>query len=240
MIAWETSGSGPPVVLVHGITEDRRSWDAVVPALEERFRVLRLDLRGHGESSDASDYSPVSMAADVAEAVDAAGVESPPLLVGHSLGGAVVSVYALQAPARAVVTVDQSLRFGDTAALVHPLASALRGPGFADALSSLFEGLGEADDPEIRRKHREARQEVVLGVWGQVFESSPEDLNALAESLLPSLPVPLLAVHGSDPGADYVDWLHRLLPSAVVEVWPGGHYPHLADPARFAARLATL
>ena len=52
-IAYERSGSGPPLVLVHGITESRRSWDPLVPLLAEHFDVVAADLRGHGESTKA-------------------------------------------------------------------------------------------------------------------------------------------------------------------------------------------
>ena len=61
VIAWEASGAGPPIVFVHGITEDRHTWHSVVPFLEDGFRCVRLDLRGHGVSSDADDYGAVAM-----------------------------------------------------------------------------------------------------------------------------------------------------------------------------------
>ena len=50
-IAYERTGSGPPLVLVHGITESRHSWDPLTPSLAERFDVVAVDLRGHGESA---------------------------------------------------------------------------------------------------------------------------------------------------------------------------------------------
>ena len=53
--------------------------------------------------------------------------------------------------------------------------------------------------------------------------------------------MPYLAIHGADPGEGYSEWLAARVPGAEVEVWgTGGHYPHLADPARFAARLVAL
>lgn len=246
MIAWEGSGDGRPVVFVHGITEDRRGWDSVIPLLTDRFRCVRLDLRGHGESSDAEDYSALAMADDVAAVVAEAGIDEPPLLVGHSLGAFVVTAYAVQAPARAVVNIDQSLRLGDFAAVLQPLADALRGPGFADAITTIVDALGSEGVPDSERpyldaRHQAARQDVVLGVWDAVLDSPPDDLTALAESLLGGIKVPYVAIHGGDPGPGYADWLTSLVPTATVEVWGrGGHYPHLADPQRFAARLAAL
>ncbi len=244
-IAWESSGTGSPVVLVHGLSEDRRGWDWLVPLLEPSFRVVRLDLRGHGESSDADDYGAVAMAGDVATVVGEAGIDEPPLVVGHSLGAVVATAYALQAPVRGVVNVDQSLRLGDFAAALAPVEDALRGPEFAEVFLAILDLLGHdgvSDDQlaYLHERHRCARQDVVLGVWADVFASSPEELTALGAGLLGGLTVPYVAVHGSDPGPGYAEWLAAALPGARVEVWRGGHYPHLVEPDRFAALLRDL
>ena len=50
VIRFETAGAGEPVTLLHGVGSNLESWDGIVPALAERFRVLRYDLRGHGQS----------------------------------------------------------------------------------------------------------------------------------------------------------------------------------------------
>lgn len=244
MIAWEESGEGRPLVLVHGITEDRRTWHRVVPLLEDDFRCVRLDLRGHGASGDADDYGALAMAEDLATVVGEAGITEPPILVGHSLGAVVVSAYAAGGGAAAgIVNVDQSLRLGDFATGLQALGDALRGPGFRDALDAVFEALGEdALSPEDRRYadecKRSVRQEVVLGVWGLVLDSDPAELTATAEGLLGALSVPYLAIHGSDPGPGYEAWLTARLPSATYDLWDGlGHHPHLVEPERFAARV---
>ena len=246
MIAWDESGKGDPIVFVHGLTEDRRGWDPVVAHLNDRFRCLRLDLRGHGQSSDAEDYSALAMAEDVAELVAEAQIAQAPLVVGHSLGAVVATAYATQAPVRAVVNIDQSLRLGDFGGAVAPLAPLLRDPAtFHQTLLAAFGELPSSLDPRyvdyLETLHREARQAVVLGVWGQLFDSSPEELTAIAESLLGAITVPYVAIHGSDPGPGYADWLAALVPGATVEVWDGAnHYPHLVDPGRLAARLSEI
>jgi pimeloyl-ACP methyl ester carboxylesterase len=247
MIAWEESGAGRPAVLVHGITECRRAWDRVVPHLEDSFRVVRLDLRGHGESSDADDVSALAMAEDVATVVAEAGIDEPPLLIGHSLGAVVVSAYAAGGgPAAGVVNVDQPLRLGDFAAGLKPLADTLRGPDFGVAVAAIFDALGPGTvDPDTRdyldAKHCSARQDVVLGVWAMVLEADPDELTRTAEGLLGALRMPYLAIHGADPGPGYEEWLTTHLPSATVEVWDGGgHYPHLTEPERFAARVRAF
>lgn len=245
-VAWDETGSGPALVLVHGITEDRTSFDTLLPHLDHRWRCVRLDLRGHGASADADDYGAVAMAADVATVVAEAGIDEPPLVVGHSLGGVVVTAYAAGAPVRGVVNIDQSLRLGDFATALQPLAATLRSPDFALAVLGIMEALGvDRLPPDVRAdvvaKHRAARQDVILGVWSQVLDSSPEELTATAEGLLGAVQVPYLAIHGSDPGPGYADWLTAQVPGATVERWDGlGHHPHLVEPARFAERLAAF
>ena len=248
MIAWDESGKGEPIVFVHGLTEDRRGWDPVIAHLTDRYRCVRLDLRGHGESADAEDYSALAMAEDVTTLVAEAQIAQPPLVVGHSLGAVVATAYAAQARVRGVVNVDQSLRLGDFAAALQPLAPLLQDPAtFLDTLHAIFDGLGvpETLDPRYRTYlddlHRNARQKVVLGVWGLVFDAEPAALTALAESLLGAITVPYVAIHGADPGPGYAEWLAGALPGATVEVWEGdGHYPHLAEPGRMAARIAEV
>lgn len=244
-IHYDRTGDGPPVVLVHGITDSGADWAPVTERLAVDHTVLALDLRGHGESGDAVDYSPLAMANDVAAVVDDAEI-GPPLLVGHSLGGAVVSAYAAGAPSRAVVNIDQSLRFSDFAALLRQLEHQLKGEGFHTALHAIFDHLdGSLTPADVRTRlaanRDRARQEIVLAVWDLVFSSTGEELDAIADAIGPAITVPYLAIHGSDPGEGYVDWLTARLPAAAIEVWlHHGHYPHLVDTDRFLARLAAL
>jgi 3-oxoadipate enol-lactonase len=98
---YEDEGSGPPVLLVHGHTLDRRLWDPVTPSLVAAgLRVLRVDLRGHGLSSRPDfGYHLSHHAADLAAVLDAAAV-GPVVGVGHSIGGAVVLEIAVTMPQR--------------------------------------------------------------------------------------------------------------------------------------------
>jgi pimeloyl-ACP methyl ester carboxylesterase len=243
VIAWEESGAGRPVVLVHGNTEDRRAWDTVVPLLDDDFRCIRLDLRGHGASSDAADFSAVGMVDDVAEVVRESAVDEAPLLIGHSLGAFVSTVYATQGPCSGVINIDQPLRLGDFATAIQPLREMLRGDQFAKALDIVFAELGTDALPDgvrtyLDAKHAAARQEVVLGTWDLVLDTDPVELTALGEQLLAQVRVPYLVINGAEPAPGYVEWLTASVPTATLEVFgTGGHYPHLAQPERFAARV---
>lgn len=84
MIADQVTGSGPPLVLVHGTTADHTRWAPIVPALSAHFTVHAIDRRGRGGSSDEDGHSLAAEAADVAAVVD--GIGGRVDLLGHSFG----------------------------------------------------------------------------------------------------------------------------------------------------------
>lgn len=85
----------PPLVLVHGMADHGRSWDRVAPVLAERFHVMALDLRGHGDSDWApgGGYSVLQHASDLAALVQQQSL-APLTIVAHSLGGSVSLAFA--------------------------------------------------------------------------------------------------------------------------------------------------
>jgi 3-oxoadipate enol-lactonase len=93
-------GEGAPTVLIHGVGADSSSWDEVVAALGGGFRVLRLDLRGHGRSGPIEGaLSLDDFVRDVTDAMDAAGMEQADV-AGFSLGGLIAQGLALAHPER--------------------------------------------------------------------------------------------------------------------------------------------
>ncbi|HEX8498017.1 MAG TPA: alpha/beta hydrolase [Actinomycetales bacterium] len=95
---WGEAG-GPPLVLLHGLGEQASTWDEVAPQLATRFRVVALDLRGHGSSTWAGPYSFTLMRDDVLGVLGALGLDDV-VLVGHSMGGVVAYLVAQAQPAR--------------------------------------------------------------------------------------------------------------------------------------------
>ena len=83
-IAYERSGSGPPLVLVHGSLNDRRIWGTVLPAFAERYTVYAMDRRGRGESGPAAEHDLERQFEDVVAVIEAAGERVD--LLGHSYG----------------------------------------------------------------------------------------------------------------------------------------------------------
>ena len=244
-LSWTRRGAGAPVILVHGITERGESWGPVADALATTNDVITVDLRGHGQSGKASDYGLASMTGDVAAVMTDAGVTTPHL-IGHSLGGAVVSAAGAVLPVASVINVDQSLNLGGFKEQLGAVEEHLRdAASFPFVIEGLFEQLVGtqlgADEQARIGALRSADQEVVLGVWNDILTLSVEEIDAIVEDALQAFaesPVPYLSLFGIDPGGDYASWLGARVPGSIVELWAdNGHYPHLVAPDRFVARV---
>ena len=244
-IAWSRSGSGEPVVLVHGITESAASFDPIVARLADTREVITLDLRGHGESGLAAAYDLGAMASDVAAVMAASGIERPHL-VGHSLGGAVVTAAGSMLDVASVVDIDQSLQLDAFKEQLAPAEAMLRDPEqyqlVVDAMFEVMMGdLLSADEQARVNGLRRAEHEVVLGSWELLLTQPVDEIaNAVDDALAGygGRDVPYLALFGLDPGDGYDTWLAERIPGSIVEYWTEhGHYPHLVDPDRFVARL---
>jgi pimeloyl-ACP methyl ester carboxylesterase len=95
-LAYDDAGSGRPVVLIHGMCMSRRFFDRNAGPLAERFRVVNVDLRSHGDSPISEGKNTVAQfAADVHHLVGALGLERP-VLVGWSMGSFVIWDYIRQ------------------------------------------------------------------------------------------------------------------------------------------------
>ena len=101
-------GSGPPVVLLHGLASTCHIWDLVAPILAEEFAVVAVDQRGHGES-DKPDYGYdfATVGQDLLGVIEALNLDKP-VIVGHSWGADVALEFAVAHPAlpRGICFVD--------------------------------------------------------------------------------------------------------------------------------------
>lgn len=241
-------GDASPVILVHGITESAVTWDPLIDRLTPDRRVVAVDLRGHGRSGTAKRYDLEAMAGDVAAVALHLGLVRPHL-VGHSLGGAVVSALGAAMPVSSVVNIDQSLRldaFKEQLASFEPqLRDPTTFPLVIDALFHTMVGDRLAAD-EVARVNdaRRPDQDVVLGVWELILSEPTEHIAQVVDDALAGYAdndVDYLSLFGIDPGPAYAEWLAGHIDGAVTEVWPDhGHYPHLADPERFVARVGEF
>ena len=117
-----SAASGPPLVLLHGITN---RWDVflnLMPYLAQRWRVFALDLRGHGKSSHVRDgYAGEQISTDVIHFLEQV-VGEPAVVYGHSLGGMVTTYIAAHRPelVRAIGLADSPFFFREVTESVYP------------------------------------------------------------------------------------------------------------------------
>jgi pimeloyl-ACP methyl ester carboxylesterase len=99
-LRFQVEGNGVPLVLVHGVGNRLDAWDGVAARLSDRFRLVRYDLRGHGESDKPpGPYRIEDFAEDLRGLIDGLGLERVHL-AGFSLGGLVAQAFALSYPKR--------------------------------------------------------------------------------------------------------------------------------------------
>ena len=101
----------PPIILLHGMRDHGLSMTSIASAFQDSHRILALDLRGHGHSDNPGSYAMVQFVADLRALVKHFQLDraaTPPILMGHSLGGHIVSRYAAAYPqeVRALVLLD--------------------------------------------------------------------------------------------------------------------------------------
>ena len=200
-VAEDGDPTAPALLLLHGITSFGGTWDWLVPDLTERYRVLRLDFRGHGASGRAPGaYSSAGYVSDAIAVCEQLAGE-PCVVIGHSLGGITAMIAMQQRPelVRAAVLEDP------------PMVSAARAAepvGEGHALLGAFSVMRQSL-PALQASGMTAQ--AVAGFLGGVPTSSGETLGATLEpDGLVSMAGSLLAVDPAvlDPVVDGV--LHSL------------------------------
>jgi pimeloyl-ACP methyl ester carboxylesterase len=241
-LAYDIQGSGTPVVFVHGLTFDRRTWRPVIEQLDGAVTSIAIDLPAHGDSSgEPAELEKVTE--QIHRLLESLAVERP-VVVGHSMSAAVAGLYASAYPARGIVLVDQATEVLPFAQMLHQIAPMLRGPAFDQVWPNIENSLGLDHIPEPTRTlvmgTRKVRQDVVLGYWDQVLNTDPAELQTWIDGKTTAIQVPCLAVFGRSATDGERERLGRL-PDAQIEEWTGdGHFVHLVDPERFATRLRTF
>jgi pimeloyl-ACP methyl ester carboxylesterase len=238
-LVYDDEGAGTPVVFLHGLTFDRRTWRPIIERLDGSVRSMAIDLPAHGDSGGAP--APLDeVAAQVHELVGSQAVDRP-VVVGHSMSGGVASFYAAAYPSRGLVMVDNGPDIRPFARLVQQLEPALCGPGFDQVWQSFEDSLGLERIPEPVRslvlETHEVKQDVVVGYWQTALRTDPDELQALIDAQIRQLDVPCLGVFGrpiTPSERERFGWL----PDVQLEEWAGdGHFVHLVEPDRFATRL---
>jgi len=236
--------AGPAVVLIHGYTDNARDWVPMLPYLSKRYRLILVDIRGHGRSSKPECcYTRLDFAYDIKLLMDALGVHRADI-VGHSLGSIIAQTFAEYWPQRTAHVVLISSTGGT------PPGASKKPPqfDFAAAIRKLKEPI-EADspfmiawwasptpvDPDFIRRQRKDAAGIPLRVWLAVLDQAmPGNMYDDLQSTLPRLKAPTLLIWGSkDPIMEEParESLRQALPVAKVKIFDGlGHDPFWEDP----------
>jgi pimeloyl-ACP methyl ester carboxylesterase len=233
-LAYETHGSGTPVVLLHGLTFDRRSWRPIVDRLGDDFHTIAVDLPGHGESTvPPADLDLVAIRLHAF--LEELGVERP-VVVGHSISGGVAMTYAATYPTRGAISVDSPF---DLRPMIVGMQQAAHAPSFEQTFAPFQKSmrLDLVQEPAPQ----EIREDVVLGYWAELLRADPEMFQRRIETIARRITVPALALFGDELSSDQRDYFNAFAPTVEIEEWPGaGHMLHLVDPDRFVARLRSF
>jgi pimeloyl-ACP methyl ester carboxylesterase len=255
-VAYRHAGSGPVVVLIHGITSSSATWTRVMPYLARRFTVLAPDLIGHGESAKPKgDYSLGAHACGIRDLLLALGHDRA-TIVGHSLGGGIAMQFSYQFPERC-----ERLALIDSGGLgrdVNPLLRAATLPGSefvlpllaatrlldAGALAGRLLGrLGlraRTDLEEMARGHAtlsdpEARAAFVHTLRS-VVEPGGQRIDA-SNRLYLAEHIPFLLAWGERDSiipVSHARATHAQVSGSRLEIFPrSGHFPQLDEPERF-------
>lgn len=242
-LGYATRGAGPVMAFLHPVGLRGAFWDEVVSELEFSFRLIAIDLPGHGESDvPHAPFSLDDMARDVVELLSVLAQE-PCILVGCSMGGMVAQGVVLQAPA--------ALR-----GLVLSNTSHQRPPEANEALRKRAAkariGMPAVHDDTIERwfspEFRARRPDAVARASRWLLDGDPvvhawgweAMANLTYGERLAGVAVPALVLAGSDDrsvSAAASDALTKVFPSARQHVFKAGHLPPLEVAAEYAQVL---
>ncbi len=253
------AGSGPVLLLIHGMAGTCVNWESVIDPLAVDRTVIAPDFPGHGASAPGGgDYSLGGLASSLRDLLLALGHERA-TLVGHSLGGGVAMQFTYQFPE--MVERLALVSSGGLGPDVSPLLRAAALPG-ADLFISATAGVGtqlgaaigrgigllglrpNADLAEVARGYSTLRdperRRTFLATLRSVVDTDGQRIAALDRLYLAEA-LPLLILWGeNDPiiPVEHAREAHAKLPGSRLEIFAGtGHVPMLERPGRFIAAL---
>jgi pimeloyl-ACP methyl ester carboxylesterase len=252
-VIYRVAGSGPPVVLIHGMLNSSSHWRSVALSLARDYTVVAPDLIGHGDSAaPRGDYSLGAHAASIRDLLAAIGIDRA-TIVGHSLGGGVAMQFFYQFPQR--VERLALISSGGLGREVSPMLRTAALPGVSGVLSATI-------SPRVLRalRARGARlreRGIAAGIYMQAIARALAPLeNADARGAFLHTLRAVIDIHGQRVSATDRLYLLESMPTLIVwggrdntiplrhgrsahEAIPGSrfsvldgaaHFPHLEDP----------
>ena len=243
----------PDMLLLHGFAQTCHSWDFVALAFCDRYHVVALDQRGHGDSdwSESGDYSPETQQEDIAAVVSEIGL-SDFVLMGLSMGGRNSFTYAATHPGdvRALVVVDagpQNMRAGS-----QKIRSFVQQEDELDSVEDFVQRVLDynplRDPVQVRGSILHNLKQLPSGKWtwkydkrfrqpgGRRFQQDPEMTQRLW-GYMESLACPTLVVRGAQSdiiALDTADGMHKRIPNGrMATVENAGHLVMGDNPSGF-------
>lgn len=228
----------PALLLTHGFSATLRMWDSQIAPLENRWRVLRWDMRGHGQSDSPEDpnaYTHEATVGDMVAVLDACGVERA-VIGGLSLGGYMSLELYRAHPGRV-----RALVLCDTGPGYRKDDARAGWNRYAESFAQKFDekglaALGPSAEVKIA-KHRDARG-LALAARGILIQRDARVMESL-----PSISVPTLLVVGAEdkPFLTGMKYMADKIPGAKHVVIEGaGHAANIDQPARFNEALVEF
>lgn len=239
---WREDGdpAGPPVLFLNSLGTDLRLWDKIVPALG-RYRVLRMDMRGHGQSDvPPPPYAMGTLVRDAERLLDHLA-PGPTVIVGLSIGGMIAQGLAVKRPdlVRAIVLSCTAARMG-TAELWHQRIAAITEGGLAeiaDGVMARWFGPDFLAGPELATWRSRFLETPAQGYIGCCHAIAGTDFYTPTSGLR----LPALGIAGREDGAAPPDLMREtmaLIPGSVTHVIPrAGHLPPVETPEAYHALL---
>ena len=237
-IHWTSTGSGPAVIFVHGWTCDESSWQGQVPAFSKQYRVITLDLPGHGKS-DLPKNGTFSMQlfARAVEAVRAEAKVDRAVFVGHSMGTPVIRTYATMYPSHVagLVLVDGLVQVAGSQPGFTP--PPMIGSEGLKARENMVRGMfGPATTPELQ-------QHILKMMLGTKETTAAGAMTATwDQSWVKNDPitVPVLGVYAARPIASR-EAITRIFPKVEYHEIPGSaHFLMMEKPDEFNQLLSAF
>lgn len=241
---YRTRGMGRTVVLVHPVGLRAEFWNGVIAELETEYRLIAPDTRGHGESEISSQpFGLDDLAADLIELIGTLG-NPPAVLVGCSMGGAIVTAAALRAPelVAGLVTANstQPTRDRNLSALDARVRQALEGmPTLVDpTLQRWFDQRFMTEKPELVARVRDwlLDADPVVHSWSWRVLRDRDHGDRLGELAMPVLAIAGGKDRSATPAAVRAG-LASFRAASYRELPEAGHLAPLEEPAAFAGLL---
>jgi esterase len=250
-LAFEATGDGPPVVILHGLFGSSRNWRSIAKALAPQYRVYCVDLRNHGQSPWAASMSYPELAEDVRMLIESEGLASP-VVVGHSMGGKTAMALALAHPellGRLIVVDIAPVAYQDRFSTYLEAMQAVDAHALtkrSEAMQLMAQRIRDVDVVGFLMQNLVARDDhfdwrlnlAAIGAAVPVLSGFP------AELLLRRYPGPATLIYGAL--SDYVraedrTSLSESFPAMrLVEIEGAGHWVHADRPAEFFAALELM